>query len=295
MASRRQKVPEVRSQTSREKAIAQAFIGFCRTIAALRHPRTGCPWDLAQTHHSLRRYMVEEAYEAAEAMTRGSPEPICDELGDVLLQVVLNAQVADDAGHFDVADVIAAIETKMRRRHPHVFGGATLGETDTPENVHGQWNKIKSAEEKNLSSDRGGVFAKARQKFPATAQALQIGKIAAKIRFDWEKPADVLDQLLSEVEELCAEMRPRLPRSAAGKARLSSEIGDVYFTLAQLCRHLGMDPETVSMDANRKFLSRFDEVETLANRRGVDITRASMETKEALWREAKRVKRSKRG
>jgi MazG family protein len=252
------------------------FERFCATIAALRHPVTGCPWDLEQTHLSLRRYLIEEAYEAAEAMGEGDTREICDELGDVLLQVVLNAQIAKDARTFTIDDVVNAIDAKMRRRHPHVFGDGSKV----------SWESIK-ADEKAAAGKKPatGHFADAAKKHPAAAQSVAIGKLAKKIRFDWDEPKEVFDQLASEVEELRAEF-------AAGKldrARVSEELGDVYFSLAQLCRHLDLDPETVALDGNRKFLKRFAVLEGLAEKRGVAVAGAAREVLEGLWKDAKKT------
>lgn len=270
------------------RALQAAFLNFYETIAALRHPVSGCPWDLEQTHASLRRYMIEEAYEAAEAMTSGDPREICDELGDVLLQVVLNAQVAQDAKQFSIIDVIAAIDAKMRRRHPHVFGDDAEKQAITSGQVRTNWDVIKASEHAaSAKPAAAGHFAEAAKKTPAAAQAVKIGKLAKKIRFDWDAPREVFDQLASEIEELRAEFAA----GALDKAKVSEEIGDVYFSLAQLCRHLDMDPETIAMDGNRKFLRRFAALESIAASQGVAVSEASRDELERLWREAKNSER----
>jgi MazG family protein len=261
---------------------ANAFSEFVTTIAWLRDRELGCPWDLEQDHASLRRYMVEEAYEAAEAMSGTDNDEIRDELGDVLLQVVLNAQVAADTGSFSLADVIRSIDSKMRRRHPHVFDRE--GEALTSKQVRGNWDKIKATEKQGKKAAPAGVFAGAGKKHPATLQAFDIGKTAAKIRFDWDTPTEVLQQLRSEVSELEAEFAS----GTADKARIASEIGDVYFSLGQLCRHLELDPETVAMDGNRKFLRRFARLESIAASEGIDVRTASRAQLEELWVKAKK-------
>jgi MazG family protein len=267
-------------------AAAQAFAEFCQTIAALRDPSSGCPWDLQQNHASLRRYMVEEAYEAVEVMGEGKPTELCEELGDVLLQVVLNAQVALDEQSFSIVDVIKGINSKMRRRHPHVFapgaeGGATV------QSVHAKWDQIKAAEKaassKATTKASEGLFAAAKGKQPAMAQAVTIGKIAAKIRFDWDNTAEVWRQVCSEVDELAVELEHPQPDGL----KVAEELGDLYFSLAQLSRHLGLDPEIVSLDANRKFLRRFAALEIIASGQGIDLAKASREQLEALWQAVK--------
>jgi len=233
--------------------------------------------------------MVEEAYEASDAMAADDPAAIQDELGDVLLQVVLNAQVARDCGQFQVADVIRGIDAKMRRRHPHVFGGATeRGQVKTAGDVRQAWDVIKAAEKAEKATVAGevesGLFADAEKRSPATLQALKIGKIAGKVRFDWDSADEVFVQLVSEVDELRAE----LTSARRDEVKTAAEIGDVYFSLAQLCRHLGLDPEIVARDGNRKFLRRFAQLEQLAAARGVDVQTASRNQLEALWQDVKR-------
>lgn len=287
-----------------------AFAQFCATVAALRHPKTGCPWDLDQTHDSLRRYMIEEAYEAAEVMasppdSKSLGAELCDELGDVLLQVVLNAQLAADAGRFEIADVIHAIDAKMRRRHPHVFGSSTPKQgkgANQKAEVRSAWEQIKAAERKSV---RSSIFAEALERvktakhekysglrWPASALASKIGKAARSIKFDWDKPEAVFDKLISEIDELKIEFKKYVKNNPNKKnpkvpGPLIAEIGDVYFTLAQLCRHLDLDPESVAMDGNLKFLRRFAKMEAIAVHRHIDLKSANQALLESLWLEAK--------
>ena len=266
------------------KAAAAAFAGFCETIAKLRDPVEGCPWDLQQTHDSLRRYMIEEAYEAAREMSGADVDAshsrrLCEELGDVLLQVVLNAQVAADRRGFEIADVITAIDSKMRRRHPHVFGSEEDRQNRAMTSIKSNWEAIKSEEKKNRANADG--FFSGITGYPATIEAYEIGKRAAKIKFDWNSPAEVLAKLLSEVEEMKDEWE------SGDRAALMAELGDVYFSLAQFSRHIGVDPEVIALDGNRKFLARFAEVEALAKKRGIKIPESDQATLEALWEEAK--------
>lgn len=269
-------------------AAGAAFIEFCRTIAALRHPVNGCPWDLQQDHASLRRYMIEEAYEAADAMAVGQPKDIAEELGDVLLQVVLNAQIALDGQNFSIVEVIRGIDEKMRRRHPHVFARAEEASALSANEVRAAWDQIKANEkgmkENPVSSEATPVFAEAEKTTPATLQAAKIGKLAAKIGFDWDQPKDVYGQVQSEMEELAQELND----PAAPKSRIADELGDVYFSLAQLARHLQLDPEVVAVDANRKFLGRFRQVEALAAAKNINVRATTRDQLEALWQAAKR-------
>ena len=266
---------------------ATAFVSLCETIAALRHPVDGCPWDLQQTHDSLRRYMIEEAYEAARVMARADRDAndsreLCEELGDVLLQVVLNAQVAADRKGFQIADVIKSIDAKMRRRHPHVFGSGDARRDREMASIKSNWEVIKAEEKKNnsASASADGFFAGI-EGYPATIEAYEIGKRAAKIKFDWNSPADVLAKLLSEVDEMKDEWEK------GDRTALMAELGDVYFSLAQFSRHIGVDPEVIALDGHRKFLDRFTKVEILAKKRGVKIPDADQATLESLWEEAK--------
>ncbi len=269
--------------------LARATVAFNRLlniIADLRHPDTGCPWDLKQDHQSLRRYMIEEAYEATEAMTAGIPSALAEELGDVLLQVVLNAQVALDQATFDIVDVIDGISDKMLRRHPHVFGNEEERSMRKIEQIATKWGEIKAAEVQTAESKSSTIYgdAKIEKIHPATRQAAEIGKIARKINFDWQSPTEVFDKLLSEVAELkeAWEEAGLAPSSA-----VRAELGDVYFTLAQFCRHLQLDPEVIAWDGNRKFLQRFIKLEQIAAARGISVGTCRQEVLEQLWIEAK--------
>jgi MazG family protein len=270
------------------KAAAEIFSEFVTTIAWLRDKTKGCPWDLEQDHKTLRRYMVEEAYEAAEAMSASNYDEIRDELGDVLLQVILNAQIAQDEGRFTIVDVVSSINKKMLRRHPHVF--AQNKDEITSEEVRTNWEKIKTLEkatDRQKKDVEPGVFAGAAKKNPSTLQALHIGKTAAKINFDWDTAAQVFDQLKSEVSELEIELKEK----PLVIGNIAEEIGDVYFSLAQLCRHLKLDPETVAVDGNRKFLKRFSKLEAIARAEGKDVRQAGRDELEQLWLKAKKAEK----
>jgi len=264
-----------KSATSHLTAM-KVFGEFCATIAALRHPKHGCPWDLEQDHRTLRRYMLEEAYEAAETMAGNDDRAICEELGDVLLQVVLNAQIGKDDKKFDVTDVIRGINSKMRRRHPHVF--EKNKKVNGSKEVRSQWEEIKKSEKKPSNP---GVFSEVEhERFPALLHALKIGEVAHKIKFDWSQPKEVLAKLRSEIDELEAE----LDHKGSG---IEEEMGDIFFTAAQLARHLILDPETTAGIGNQKFLKRFRKLESEAARQNIDLTNASQNQLEQLWNKVK--------
>jgi ATP diphosphatase len=264
-----------------QKALASAMESLVRTIAALRHPETGCPWDLKQDHRTLRKYMIEEAYEASEAMALGDSKEICSELGDVLLQVVLNAQIAQDETTFDLVDVIKGIDEKMKRRHPHVFGSKE-DRLESSEQVSEQWQEIKNKEK---GSKKVGLFKECESgHYPASIQAAKIGKVANKVGFDWENPLQVFSKLKEEVGELEAEITTANP----DPKKIEDELGDVFFSLAQVSRHLGIDPEVAAHGGNIKFLNRFKKLEAIADEKGVDLKTAELDQLESLWQLAKK-------
>ncbi len=273
----------------RAEAAGALFGGFVKTIAALRHPQSGCPWDLEQDHKTLRRFMLEEAYEAAEAMLGDDEQHLLEELGDVLLQVVLNAQLTSDRGVGDIRAVITGIEEKMRRRHPHVFGldkGGNQSQSRLqPVEVKVSWEAIKKAERRE--SDAGiETFASEEKIIPALTQAYKIGKKAKKIDFDWKDSLEVLGQLRSELGELEAELRAAKPDRMA----IEQELGDVFFTLAQLARHLDFEPEAAAQAGNVKFLKRFKVVEAMAKEGMKSVEELTQSQLEDLWKKAKKKK-----
>jgi MazG family protein len=259
------------------------FEKFCNTVAALRHPKTGCPWDLEQTHATLRKYMIEEAYEAAEVMEPIHHEKLRDELGDVLLQVVLNSQIASETGNFTVSDVISSIDKKMRRRHPHVFDAENSTNVKSSTDVRLKWDEIKETETANQQIATG-YFSKLKPSSvtPSSHLAVTIGKLAKKINFDWTDPLQVLEQVESEIRELRAEIE-----SGTSKQKIDAEMGDVFFSLHQLCRHLEIDPEICAMQGNQKFLNRFSLLEKMAIAKKINVTSAGTPVLEQLWKEAK--------
>lgn len=239
-------------------------------MARLRDPARGCPWDQVQTFATIAPYTVEEAYEIADAIARGDLAVLPDELGDLLLQVVYHARMAEEAGLFSFADVARLIADKMIRRHPHVFGGA-----DAPP----PWEAQKRAE--RLARAETGTLAGVPVNLPALTRAAKLTGRAARVGFDWPDAAAVLDKL----DEEAAELRAELP--GADPARLADEVGDLLFVVANLARKLGLDPETALRNANRKFERRFGAVERALADQGKTPGDAALDEMEALWGEAK--------
>ena len=275
-----------------EKA-SRLFIEFLATVSALRHPVHGCPWDLEQTHETLARFMLEEAYEASELLALGaSSKELCSELGDVLLQVVLNSQLAMEKGGFSMVDVLSAIDSKMKRRHPHVFGSEDDKRIQDLKSIKDNWQVIKSQENagnpQSPAQKSAGIFKqnKIDRVFPAALKAHKIGEIAGRIQFDWKDPFDVLAKLESEVLELRQAMEQRKDTGGQND-QILDELGDVFFSANQLARHLGTNGETAADRGNTKFLKRFEKVESLAESQGLDIQALTSASLEKLWLQAK--------
>ncbi len=280
-----------RSESTDFAVAAATFQKFCLTIQALRDRQRGCQWMIEQTHQSLRRYLIEEAYETVDAINQDSPRQISEELGDVLLQVVLHSQIGDESGTFSITDAIDSIDAKMRRRHPHVFETGE-GIKLTIAEIEERYEKIKAAEkagQKDRQKSGGGFFSEVERLQPALHQAFAIGKQARKIKFDWTNTGQIFAHFESEVRELKNELEAAQPDAQ----KIADELGDVFFTLVQVARHLQLDPETVALDGNRKFLRRFARMEALAAQRHMAITAASPEQLEDLWREAKIAEKNK--
>jgi len=240
-------------------------------IARLRGPG-GCPWDRKQTHESLARHMVEEAYEAVDAIDHGDWEHLSEELGDLLLQVTLHAQLGSEEGTFDIRDILRLIIDKLLRRHPHVFGEVTL---HTPEEVIARWERIK-AEERGEPSLLDGVA----EGLPALIYAYKLQSRAARVGFDWSRGEEVLPKLEEEV----AELKEALSGSGGG---LQEELGDMLFTLVNLCRHYGVDPEVALRGSALKFAGRFRDMEEMCRREGLRMEDMTLEELDRLWEASK--------
>ncbi len=257
-------------------SVLQEFQTLVEIVARLRGP-DGCPWDKEQTQKTLTQYALEEAYELVEAIESQNPTEIKEELGDFLFQVILQAQVAQDEKQFSLLDVIKSLNEKMIFRHPHVFGND--GAKTTTE-VWKNWEKLKAEENKAKPKP---VFSYPRQ-MPALQAAQKIGGKTKRLKFDWDKPAEVLEKVEEEITELKAEMNA----SKLDPAKLEHEIGDVLFSVAQLARHLGLEPEQCLRSANRRFEDRFNEVLKLSGKSMDDFPALSLQEKEELWKQAKK-------
>jgi nucleoside triphosphate diphosphatase len=259
-------------------------------MAALRTPGSGCPWDLEQNFASIAPYTLEEAYEVADAIQRNDLADLRDELGDLLLQVVFHARMAQEEGAFDFGDVVQAITEKLIRRHPHVFSGA--GKL-TPQAVEGLWDQIKGQEKAERAANRAGGDALAVEgalagvpaTLPALTRALKLQAKASKVGFDWNDPLAVLQKIREEADEIEAEI------AAGNRGRAGQEVGDLLFAVVNLARHVDADPETVLRGTNRKFEQRFASIEEALARRGKSPEQASLAEMDALWDEAKAAER----
>ncbi|KAB2886247.1 MAG: nucleoside triphosphate pyrophosphohydrolase [Pseudorhodoplanes sp.] len=258
-------------------------------MAALRAPGSGCPWDLQQTFETIAPYTVEEAYEVADAIMRGDRDDLREELGDLLLQVVFHARMAQEQGAFAFGDVVQAITEKLIRRHPHVFGEAR---DMSPDQVKGLWSRIK-AEEKAERAARNGASADQASShlssvpagLPPLLRALRLQARAGDVGFDWNDPMMVLAKIREEADE----MADAIARQNAADAE--DEIGDLLFAVVNLARHLAVDPDAALRRANAKFERRFRHIERTLAERGRALGEASLEEMEALWTEAKRAER----
>ena len=259
-------------------------------MAALRTPGTGCPWDLEQDYTTIAPYTIEEAYEVSDAISRGDLADLRDELGDLLLQVVFHARMAEEEGAFAFGDVVEAITRKMIRRHPHVFGDA---EARAAGSAKGQWDRIKAEEKAERRAERlargldpedhgKGFLDGVPVALPALTRALKLQQKAAQVGFDWQEAAPILDKIEEEIGEL------REAIAAGRRDDMEDEFGDLLFAMVNIGRHLGLDAEKALGGTNAKFRSRFHYVEQELARAGRSLDAASLEEMEALWQQAKR-------
>ena len=255
-------------------------------MARLRTPGSGCPWDLEQTFATIAPYTIEEAYEVVDAIARGDLHDLCDELGDLLLQVVFHARMAEEQGVFGFGDVVEAIMRKMIRRHPHVF--ADRNGHVTPSDVKGTWDRIKAEEKAERAARRGGAPApldsllsgvKAGQ--PALARALGLQRKASTVGFDWNDPRAVLAKIREEADEIEA----ALDRN--DKQELADETGDLLFAVVNLARHAGADPDMALRGTNAKFERRFAFIERALAAQDRSLQDATLDEMDGLWNEAK--------
>ncbi|MFC1928418.1 nucleoside triphosphate pyrophosphohydrolase [Chloroflexota bacterium] len=241
-------------------------------IASLRAP-DGCPWDREQTHASLRENLLEECYEVLEALDEGDSGKLCNELGDLLMQIVIHAQIASEAGEFDIGDVLKSINTKLIHRHPHVFGSQRVKDA---EEVALNWEALKQ-EERGADTS---ILASVPRQMPALGYSQAVQHRVAQVGFDWEDVDGVIDKLVEEVGEL---------KEADSQKELEHEFGDLLFTLVCVARRLGVDSETALREANQRFYRRFSYMEEICRQRGVNLGDLSFAEQNALWEEAKKV------
>ena len=247
------------------------FDALVAIIARLR-AGDGCPWDRKQTHSSLRENLLQECYEVLEALDEGDSGKLCHELGDLLMQVVLHAQIATEAGEFEVGDVISSINTKLIHRHPHVFGSIKVKDA---EEVLVNWEALKK-EERGADTS---MLSNVPQEMPALSYSQEIQDRVARVGFDWEDIGGVIDKLAEEVSEF---------KQADSRERKGQEFGDLLFTLANIARRLGVDLESTLREANRRFYHRFSCMEELCRQRGLNFGELSFDEQNALWEEAKK-------
>jgi ATP diphosphatase len=284
-ASRGRKTVTTASMQRRAATRMARLVGI---MAALRSKR-GCPWDLQQTHETLRPFLLEETYELLDTIDRGALDELPGELGDVLFQCVFHAQIGAEDGRFDIGGAIDRIIAKLIRRHPHVFTSAgrllpparrKTATARTPGVVLEQWEALKAKEQTDAGAKKR-VLAGVPRAMPALVRAHEIGTRVAAVGFDWSGAGAVVDKIDEEVREL----RDALDESPA---RAAEEFGDLLFAVANLGRKLGLEPESALRAANDKFTGRFEQIESELERRGSDVHRATLEEMEAIWQEIKK-------
>jgi ATP diphosphatase len=256
-------------------------------MAALRTPETGCNWDLAQDFASIAPYTIEEACEVADAIQRGDLTDLRDELGDLLLQVVFHAQMASEAGHFSFPDVVEAINRKMIRRHPHVFGERRDW---TPAEVKASWQRIKAEEKAERAAERlsagaapepAGLLADVPATLSPLARAVKLQARAGTVGFDWNDPKAVLTKMREELDEI------EVALNQGDNAAIRDEVGDMLFAIANLARHLQIDPDTALSGTNAKFMRRFAFIEKSLAVSGRALAESSLDEMDAIWNKAK--------
>jgi nucleoside triphosphate diphosphatase len=264
--------------------------GLLDIMARLRTPGSGCPWDLEQNFATIAPYTIEEAYEVAEAIAHGDLHDLCDELGDLLLQVVFHARMAEEQNAFSFADVVEAITCKMIRRHPHVF--ADKDGRLTPSDVKGAWDRIKAEEKAERAARRaasgapseataGSLLSSVKAGQPALVRAMELQRKASSVGFDWNNPREVLRKIREEADEIEAAL------DGGNPDELADETGDLLFVLVNLARHVGVDPDQALRGTNAKFERRFGYIEQTLAAQGRSLESASLTEMDALWNEAK--------
>ncbi len=247
------------------------FAALVEVIAKLRSPE-GCPWDRKQSHASMRENLLEECYEVLDTLDKGDTGKLCEELGDLLMQVVMHAQIAAEAGEFGMGDVVEGISRKLIRRHPHVFGSVEVKDADE---VLLNWEELKKKER----GDDKSMLANIPQILPSLAYSQEIQSRVARVGFDWDEDSGVIEKLAEEVGEF---------QRAESQQEREEEFGDMLFTLANIARRMDIDLESALRKANGKFYGRFAHMEKLCRKRGQSFSELSFDEQNALWEEAKR-------
>lgn len=260
-------------------------------MARLRDPQSGCPWDVKQDFASIAAYTIEEAYEVADAIDRGDLPGLCDELGDLLLQVVFHAQMAQEQGAFAFGDVVDAISNKMIRRHPHIFGDVSADDAET---VLRNWDAIKREERAAAGNTDTSALAGIARGLPEWQRAVKLQSRAARVGFDWPGPEPVIAKLHEEIDEVRVEFDAVAadPDDAAAQDRLEEELGDLLFVAANLARHAKVDVGAALRRANHKFERRFRAMETMADGDGCALAGQSLDAQDAYWNRAKQFERA---
>ncbi|MDQ3071376.1 MAG: nucleoside triphosphate pyrophosphohydrolase [Acidobacteriota bacterium] len=262
-------MPAKKSKALTAKAAGRRFQTLVEIMQALRAPG-GCPWDREQTYESLRPFVLEETYEVLDAIDRGDVDALCGELGDFVFEAVFLAQIADDDRHFTIADALDAINAKLVRRHPHVFGDKAAG------NVPEQWEQIKAREQQQAGETRS-LLRGVPKTLPALLRAHEIGTRVATVGFEWPTPADVVLKVEEEVREL------REAIDSGDRRHAEEEMGDLLFSIANLSRKLGIEPESALRAANEKFTHRFQLLEAQFDAAERPLSQATLEEMEEVW------------
>jgi tetrapyrrole methylase family protein/MazG family protein len=272
------------SESTSKPTPAQAFERLAQIIARLRAP-DGCPWDREQTHVTLRTHLLEEACETMDAIDGGDDAHLCEELGDLLMQPVLHAQIAEEETRFDIVDVIEGISDKLVRRHPHVFGEVTV--TDSGE-VLTNWEAIKKAEKEQKGQSEASILSGVPNTLPSLMQALEVSKKAVKVGFEWPDMAGVLAKLHEEIAELEEEIALSNSKDEAARQRITEELGDVLFTVVNIARWHKINPELALRDTVTRFQGRFEKMEDTARQQGLNLEQLTPQQWDELWEAAKK-------
>lgn len=268
-----------------------SFDDLIQIMQRLRDPQTGCPWDVEQTFETIAPYTIEEAYEVEDAIQSGDMDALKSELGDLLFQSIFHARIAEEAGHFNVQDVIHSICDKMVRRHPHVFGDATIEDADAQTKA---WEVQKENERQAAAAARGetpSILDGVAKGLPSLLRAYKLQNRAARVGFDWPETNSVLDKVREETEELAVELTA-LKTDPSAKERINEEMGDLLFVYANLARHLDVNPEDALRAANTKFERRFHQIETFLAEQGKTPQQSGLAEMDALWDRAKTEEKS---